>query len=403
MVLSFEKALLTVKEKLSGWIKPQIESVALECAWRRVLAEDVTADRDYPPFNRSTRDGYAVQAGDTQSATARLTLKGEVPAGYSFHGKVSRGECVQVMTGAPVPEGADAVVMLEHTKALGTEIEILRSVVVQENIVQQGSEAARGTEVLRRGTRLGAGDLALLASVGKDPVAVFCQPMVAVLATGDEIISVDGRPDWFQVRDSNSKMLAAGIQAAGGVPRLMGIAPDKKGNLRRKLQECFEADLVLIAGGVSAGKYDYVESVLGELGAEFFFDGVMIRPGKPVVFGGANGKLFFGLPGNPVSAFVTFCIFALPAIRWAGGESFDFPVPLKARLEGPIRNRGGMTRFIPSRICEKGGEAIVHPVDWQGSGDLAGLARADSFVVVHPDGPEVIPAGEWVDVFPKPV
>jgi molybdopterin molybdotransferase len=403
MVLSFEKALLTVKEKLSSAVVTQVESAPLERAWRRVLAEDVAADRDYPPFHRSARDGYAVRVSDVQTAPASLELAGEVRAGRYFQGKFRPGTCVRVMTGAPLPEGTESVVMLEDTQSRDSRIEILKPVADFENVVRRGAEAARGNRILGRGTRLDAGDLGLLASVGKSEVAVFRKPVVSILSTGDEVLPVAERPEWFQIRNSNGVMLSALVESAGGIARELGVAPDDKEILRQKVRDCFETDLVLITGGVSAGKYDYVEDVLGELGAEFYFDGVSMRPGKPLVFGRALGKLVFGLPGNPVSAFVTFCVFARPAIQAAGGSSFERPVFLRAQLEAPIRHRSGLTTFIPAQVHGQAGEPMVRLVGWQGSGDLAGLAKANCFVVAHPLQPEDLPAGEWVDVLPKPV
>ncbi len=403
MLLSFETALSIVREKSAetGPLRGR-ETVPSHEARGRILDEDVLADREYPPFNRATRDGFAARAADVEAAPIRLERIGEARAGRPFTGSVQVGQCVEIMTGAPVPEGADAVVMAEHTRAQGRQVEVLRGVRASENIVCRGAEAARGARVLRRGQRLGAGELALLASVGRLEVVVFRQPVVAVLSTGDEIVPPNCQPEWFQTRESNTAAIGAEIRAAGAVPRPIGIAPDEKPTLRRMIARAFEADLVVVSGGVSAGKYDFVEDVLDELGAEIFFRSVAIRPGKPLVFGQAQGKLFFGLPGNPVSAWVTFRLFGRPAVQALGGGGFEAPLLLRAHLAKTLRQDAGLTRFVPARVEMLNGEAVVECVAWQGSGDLAGLAAANCFLVSHPEQTELA-AGSWVDVLPKTV
>lgn len=403
MLFTFEQALLTVREKLSG-AKPSPATVTLPLAQvrGRILAEDAMADRDYPPFHRATRDGYAVRSVDLSSVPVALERLGEVRAGEHFPGKLAPGECVQIMTGAPLPGGADAVVMIEHIRARDTQVEVLRAVGAYENVVRQGSEAPTGSCVLRRGRRLTAGEMGLLASVGQSRVKVFRQPTVAILSTGDEVVPVEQRPEWFQIRNSNATTLAAQVTAAGGVPRLLGIAPDEMQTLRRLIQEGLEADLLLLSGGVSMGKYDFAEQVLTELGAEFYFQGVAIRPGKPLVFGRAGEKFFFGLPGNPVSAFVTFELFARPAIGMLGGVEFECPIFLRARLGKPFRQKTGLTAFMPARVEDQNGDPVVNLVGWQGSGDLVGVAAANCFLVIHPHQTELA-EGDGVDVLPKPM
>lgn len=401
MLLSFEQALATVRQKLiAGGFVPSVEQLALGDACGHVLAEDVRADRDYPPFNRSTRDGFAVLSADLTAVPAMLECLGELRAGGYFEGTVGPGQCVQIMTGAPLPNGTNAVVMIEHTRAQGSRVEVLRTVESFENIVRQGSEAPAGSLVLPRGRRLGAGELGLLASVGHDPVSVFVAPQVAILPTGDEVVPIDQRPKWFQIRNSNAVTLSAQVQTASGVPQLLDIAPDHKESLRRLILEGLESDLLLLSGGVSAGKYDFVEQVLSELGAEFYFQGVAIRPGKPLVFGRVQGKFFFGLPGNPVSTYVTFELFVRPAIAVLSGGEFETPVFLRARLSKPIRQRLGLTAFMPARVELQGRDPVVSLVGWQGSGDLVGVAAANCFLVMHPEQTEVV-AGDWVDVMPK--
>ena len=402
MLLSFEEALATVREELNAAdLEPPIEAVPLCGASGRFLADDVLADRDYPPFNRSIRDGYAVRSSEIKSPPVQLVRRGEVRAGEQFTGDVGPGECVEIMTGAPVPAGADAVLMVEHVRVDGSRVEVSRAVDHWENVVLQGSEARAGSVVLCRGRRLGAGEIGLLASVGHDPVGVFRQPEVAILPTGDEVVSLGRKPEWFQIRNSNAQSLAAQVAAAGGRPRLMPIAPDEKESLRRLVREGLESDLLLLSGGVSMGKYDFVEQVLGELGAEFAFQSVAIRPGKPLVFGRVGEKYFFGLPGNPVSTYVTFELFVRPAIAMLSGGEFPAPVFLRARLGKPFRQKHGLTAFMPARVETWDGDPVVKLVGWQGSGDLVGVAAANCFLVVHPAQRELA-AGDWVDVLPKP-
>ena len=224
--------------------------------------------------------------------------------------------------------------------------------------------------------------------------------MVAILPTGDEVVPIEHQPEWFQVRNSNAVALSAQVAAAGGVPRRLAIAPDRPEALRSLIQEGLQADLLLLSGGVSAGKYDFVEPVLAELGAEFYFQSVALRPGKPLVFGRAQGKFFFGLPGNPVSTFVTFALFGRPAIAALGGGDFEPPTFLRARLSGPLQAPRGLTAFVPAQVTCAAGDPVVTPVGWQGSGDLVGVAAANCFVVTHPEQGNLA-AGDWVDVMAK--
>ncbi len=403
MVLSFEEALATVRAKLGDAnINPAKEILPLAQVRDRILAEDVMADRDYPPFHRATRDGYAVKSSDLNPLPVSLECVGEARAGEPYPSRFAEsGTCVQIMTGAPLPEGADAVVMVEHVRLNGRQVEVLRAVNAYENVVRQGSEAVAGSIILRRGWRLGAGEMGLLASVGQVNVKVSRQPTVAILPTGDEVVPVGQQPEWFQIRNSNAVSLAAQVAAAGGNPRLLGVAPDQKGPLRRLIEEGLGADLLLLSGGVSMGKYDFVAPVLAELGAKFYFQGVAIRPGKPLVFGCIHDKFFFGLPGNPVSTFVTFELFIRPAIAMLGGAKFECPILLRARLRSPFRQKAGLTAFMPAEVQVENGDPIVNLVGWQGSGDLVGVAAANCFLVVHPEQTE-LGAGDWVDVLPKP-
>jgi len=401
MTLSFEQALATVREKIAlANLAPSSEWVSLDCARGRVLAEEVRADRDYPPFHRATRDGYAIRSQDLKSIPAELHIIGEVRAGERFERELAPGQAVEIMTGAPLPEGADSVVMIEHCESAGAVVRVSRAVAALENVVRQGSEARAGDPVLRPGRRLCPAEIGLLATVGRERVSVFRKPRLAILPTGDEVVPVGAEPQPHQIRNSSASVLAALAEAAGAAPWVVGIAPDRKDDLRRQIEQALEADLVVVTGGVSMGKYDFVEPVLAELGAEFYFQGAAIRPGKPVVFGRARGKFFFGLPGNPVSSMVTFELFVRPAIGILGGAEPEPWVFLRARLAKPFRHKTGLTQFLPARVEVKQGEPVVEPVAWQGSGDWVGVAAANCFLVIRPDQTDLA-AGDAVDVWPK--
>ncbi len=272
----------------------------------RILADNVVADRNYPPFDRSTRDGYAVRSSDAATPGAKLRLAGESRAGVAFEGTVAAGECVRILTGAPLPRGANAVVMQEHVRAEGDFVVLVEPARPGQHFVLAGEHARVGEVVVPRGTRLGYAELAVLAEVGRVNVAVTRRPRVAILSTGDELVPVENAPGPFQIRNSNSISLSAQVALAGGEPILTGIAHDTAGELRERIGQGLEYDILVLSGGVSVGKYDMVEQVLRELGAEFLFDAVAIRPGKPAVFAWCRGKPVFGLPGNPVSTMVTF-------------------------------------------------------------------------------------------------
>ncbi len=402
-VLSFEQARALVEQYAAGVAPTEPEPVALAHAGGRVLAEALVADRDFPPFPRSARDGYAVRAADLARIPAKLKITGESKAGAApgeAPAQVGRGEAVLIMTGAPVPAGADAVVMVEYTARDGNTADIQKKVTAGENVVPRGSEGRAGDVLLKSGERLDAAGIAVAASVGKSSLLVNTLPKIAILATGDEIVDVAAQPGPNQIRNSNSYSLAAQVRAAGGLPVLLPIAPDEPVQLRRLIEQGLQADLLLLAGGVSMGKYDLVEQVLGELAAEFFFTGALIQPGRPVVFGRAREKYFFGLPGNPVSTMVTFELFARPMLEALGGAK---PRPLAffpVRLKREIKVRPGLTRFLPGVLSGRFSALEVELAAWQGSGDIAGAAHANCYVVVPPDR-ERIAGGETVAVWMK--
>jgi molybdopterin molybdotransferase len=382
-------------------------ATALAAAVGRVLAENIVADRNYPPFNRSIRDGFAVRAADVSQPGAKLRITGEGRAGVAFNGSVGPGECVRILTGAPLPRGANAVVMHEYTHEEGEFIVFDQAVRVGQYYVLAGAEARIGEVVVTRGSRLGYAELAVAAEVGRARLEVCRRPRVAILSTGDELVDVDGAPGPFQIRNSNNVSLAAQVALAGAEPVMIGHARDEIADLRARIEQGLQFDMLLLSGGVSAGKYDLVENVLSELGAEFLFDAVAIRPGKPVVFGWCRGKPVFGLPGNPVSTMVTFELFVVPAIENLLGIA-PRPLPVfKARLAHPLNEKGGVAHFLPARLTWPSSATdstdtapVVEALLWEGSGDIGAVVRGNCFLVVNPPRLQVA-AGEWVDVLPR--
>jgi molybdopterin molybdotransferase len=394
--LRFEAARRCVIDRVSEHRKlPRIERVSLECAAGRVLAEDVHADRDYPPYPRSIRDGFAVAAAGFQG---RANVIGEVRAGEVFNGSVSTGQAVEIMTGAPLPQGTDAVIMIEHVEREGDAISTNRQVSPGDFVTAPGVECAASERILASGAQLDFAGVAVLATVGVSRVAVYEQPRVTVIGTGDELVEPDQEPAAHQIRNSNSYAVGAQIARAGGRPVIAPIARDNYEASREILERALESDLVIISGGVSAGKYDIVENVLADLGAEFYFDRALIQPGQPVVFGRTRETFFFGLPGNPASTMVTFEIFARAALELIAGRREAPLRVLSARLTEDFRHKPGLTRFLPARLND--GEAAVTPVKYQGSGDVFALGRADSILVARDDR-ESWQRGDHIEVLPR--
>jgi molybdopterin molybdotransferase len=374
------------------------ETVPLDAAFGRVLAEDVPADRDQPPFHRATRDGFAVRAADVPG-TVRVI--GEIAAGRALDRAVGPGEAAEIMTGAPLPSGADCVVMVEHTTRAADRVTTERTLTAGENVVPAGAELAAGALAVAAGTPIGTAEIAMLASVGRAVVPVRARPRVAIVATGEELVDVAATPGPSQIRESNGPTLAAQVLRAGGVPVRLPPARDDAADLRGRLERALEADLILFSGGVSMGKYDHVEGAHAAAGGTIVWDGAAIRPGKPVVFGLVHGRPFFGLPGNPLSTLVTFELFARPALELLGGAAHAPLRWLRVRLaedhrQGPLP----LTHFVPGRLDGALGDATVLPLRAQGSGDVAALTRADGFIVVEPQVTHV-PAGTLVPFMPR--
>ena len=396
-MLTYEQARRTVIEQVAKAKGPRATAtISVWDALGFVLAEEVKTEREYPPFHRSTRDGYAVRAAEV-SAGATLRCVTEIKAGDTVTHSLVAGTCVQIMTGAAVPDGADAVVMIEHTSRDGDSVRFERAAQPGQNILPRGSEAQRGETILSPGMRLGYAELALAAQVGVTQLCCGIKPRVAILSTGDEVVSIDQQPGAFQIRNSNSVSLAAQVRLAGGEPVLLGNAADRADDLRAKIERGLKEDALVLSGGVSMGKYDLVEIVLKELGAEFYFDAVAIRPGKPAVFAKCGDAFVFGLPGNPVSTMVTFELFVVPAIDLlSGAPARDLPL-VEARLGAPLNEKQGLAHFLPARVEWRGTTPEVKALPWQGSGDIAALARANCYLVVAADRGQVS-AGETVPI-----
>ncbi|MGC1462408.1 MAG: molybdopterin molybdotransferase MoeA [Terracidiphilus sp.] len=396
-----------------GRFRPSVERVELGRTPGRVLARALGADRDQPPFARSTRDGFACRAIEA-SAHVPLAIAGVTRAGEPPAAELPPNSAWEIMTGAPVPPGADAVVMLEHVEITNGHAKLApkRTVAVGENIVAQGAQARKGDELLATGVPITAAQVALAAACGHSVLEVFTRPRVAILTTGDEIVPVKSIPAPGQIRNSNGPMLAAMVVAAGGEPWILPTAADNARALDTALAQAAEADLLLITGGVSAGKFDLVEPALIRAGASFQFTGVRIQPGKPLVFGemprsqnaasnvsnkandrsGARSPVvprtlpFFGLPGNPVSSAVTFLLFAAPLLAALAGSLETGPRFALAQLAPKSGNheKAGLTRFLPAKFTfgTAGKLPEVALVPWQGSGDLAAMAHSNCFLVV---------------------
>jgi molybdopterin molybdotransferase len=394
--LTFEEARAEVLERVRAMrMTPAVERVSLAEAMGRVLAHDAGADRDYPPLARSIRDGFAVRAEDTPGT---LEIAGEVRAGQVAAQSLAPGQAIEIMTGAPVPSGADAVVMVEHVTSENGRVTIGTRANAGQFVNPRGAEAACGEVLVRAGKRLGYAEIAVLATVGIAQVPVFARPSVAIIPTGDEIVAVEAQPLAHQIRNSNAYSLVAQVARAGGNAVLLPVARDVYEHTRALVDRGLESDLLLLSGGVSAGKYDIVERVLADVGAEFFFDRVLIQPGQPLVFGRAAGKFFFGLPGNPASTMVTFEIFARAAVELLGGECHPALRTSAARLTVPFRHKPGLTRFLPADLSDDGAE--LTPIAWKGSSDVPSIARANVYLIAEPDRPEY-DAGDLMRVLAK--
>jgi molybdenum cofactor synthesis domain-containing protein len=362
------------------------ESVALADAFGRILAEDIVADTDLPPFDRAQMDGYALRAADVASTPARLRIVGESAAGAGWHHEMKAGEAVRIMTGAPVPAGADAVQQVELTREvddLGV-VEILEPVKTGRSIVRRADEIKVGETVLRVGEEISAAMIATLASFGYAQVKVGRRPRVTVMATGSELVDVSHKPGRDQIRDSNNYTIAAYASLAGATVERLPLVGDDTEELKRQIAKAAAAsDMLITSGGVSMGVYDFTKAALKELGAEIFFERVALRPGKPTVFARFGDALVFGLPGNPVSVAVTFNLFVRTALRvMQGAKEATLPTDT-AVLARDLKGSKDRESYLPAilRTDEKG-TLLVEPLKWGGSSDFVAFARTTALINV---------------------
>jgi len=383
-VLSVQSAREVVLQQCRTLVaRSAVETVPLLDSFQRVLAESVTLDRDQPPFDRSMRDGFAVRAEDVRSAPVTLLCAAEVKAGETTERTLQPGETFQIMTGAAVPQGTDSVVMVEHTERMsGGEVRFLRTSRPGENVAPKGSEGRAGDAVLQPGRRISALEAAVLAATGRAHVRVFRRPLVAILATGDELVEIESVPRSGQIRNSNSFSLVGQVLRCGAVPLNLGIARDNLPDLRRQVRQGLESDVLLVSGGVSMGKYDLVEPVFEELGVMVHFEAVSMRPGKPTVFGTWNDRCVFGLPGNPLSTFVAFELFVRPVLRVLQGlSSADLPI-VTGRLQSDVVERSGRSAFLPALAVSRLGNLEITPLNSKGSADLFGAVESNALLIV---------------------
>ena len=400
-MIDISKAIKIVTSKTP---KLDPEKCGISDAVGRVLAEPIIADTDLPSFDRSQMDGYAVRAGDVKNAPITLRLVGESAAGKGWHKTMGRGETVAIMTGAPVPKGADAVQKIELTKTNSADtIEILNPVEKGSFIIKEGSEIKKGTAIFKSGEVIAENMIATLAAFGYAKVKVAKRPGVAIIGTGSEIVEITKKPGRDQIRNSNSVMLDVLCRKYGAETTVLPIAKDEISDLKFQISEAVglnksaiprpRSEILILTGGVSVGKYDHTKTALAELGAEIFFEKVRLKPGKPAVFARLGKTLVFGLPGNPVSAAVTFHLFVRTAILAMQGVK---TAPLKigvAVLAADAQAARERDTYLPSRLETNAlGQLVAYPLKWQGSSDFVGFAQADSLIFV-PRG-ELIKTGE---------
>jgi molybdopterin molybdotransferase len=378
-----------------------VEKISINDALGRVLAEDIVARRDNPPMDNSAMDGYALIAADIQTATpenpVKLEVAEEIAAGYTATGVLKRGQAFRIMTGAPIPEGADAVIMQEDTEKNGASVLVMDKAEVGENIREAGEDVREGEVVVRKGVTLNPAHIGMMAVVGRSQVFVSQRPKVAILSTGDEILDLDDQPDGPCIFNSNGYMLAAQIRSAGGIPCYLGIASDTEEDLMEKFKWALECDLVVSSGGVSVGDYDLVKASLKKLGQEMLFWKVAMKPGKPLAFGRIGETPIFGLPGNPVSSFVSFEQFVRPSIRKVLGCSELMPKTVQARLTRTIKKKPGRQHFLSSNLVWEKGEYTVTPAGEQGSGILKSASNANA-LMIFPLEASTLGAGDLVSV-----
>ena len=404
-ILCYSFRMITVDEaldKILSHIHPLgFEKVSLLDSLGRIIGEDVYARRDIPPLDNSAMDGYALRSEDiwdaSQEHPVRLEVIEDLPAGYISAKKLEKGRAIRIMTGAPVPKGADAVIPVEETKKENGSALIFRAVTSGENIRKSGEDVKKGDRVISTGDMIRPAEVGMLASVGRSFVSVYQRPLVAILCTGDELVDVDGDLDEVRIISSNSYTLGAQVKDCGAIPIQLGIAKDRKEQIEEKLRQGIRADVIISSAGVSVGDYDFVKDVMKQLGMEMIFWKVAMRPGAPLAFGMIGEKPVFGLPGNPVSSMISFEQFVRPSLLKMMGNHKLFRPVVEAILKEDIKKATGKRYFIRGSVSFEKNQCFVSSTGEQGSGILKSMVRANGLIVI-PEEQEIVRAGEKVIV-----
>lgn len=379
MMITFEQAL---KHILDNTKELSVERVFVEDAVGRTLMEDIYSRIEMPPFNKSVMDGYALKARDIKNAPVILESIGCIQAGQMFKKEIKRGECVKIMTGAALPEGADTVVKVEDTRQAAKCVEIMKSARSGESVYDRGENIKRGQRLIKKGTVISTSDISILAMTGRQHVKVIRKPNVAVLNTGGEIVPTGRRLKKRQIYNSNGPQFLALLKSDRINPIFLGIAKDEPNELKKAIQKGLKSDVLLISGGVSMGDYDLVPDTLKSLGVKTIFYKVKTKPGKPLLFGKKANTVVFGVPGNPVSSFVTYYVYIRPALYKLQGYKYCAPRFEEGTIEGPFRQETGRRHFVPVKVFKKGSQYYLTLVKTQGSADILALSKADGFMVV---------------------
>ena len=378
------------------------ENISIMEAYNRVLYEDIVSDIMIPPLNDSKMDGYAIIADDTSGASrnnpVRLKIVGEIQAGGSITGKpVSKGAAIRIMTGAPIPEGADSVIQFEDTEEEAGYVKIFRETVKNENYRFAGENIAKGDKVLQKGSRLRSADVGILASLNYNTANVYKQPTVSIISTGDELADIGEEIQFGQIRNTNAYTLYAEIKKYGGLPHYLGITKDTLKDTKEIFLKALTSDVVISTGGVSMGKYDFVKEIYSDLNIDIQFEWVNVKPGRPCTFGKKDNKLFFGLPGNTVSALTSFIQFVRPALlRLTGAKKITKPV-VNAFLEEDIDKQPGKVHLLRGCFAIKNNELFVSTTGNQTSSVLRSMSAANCLIII-PENVTKVKAGEKVAI-----